>query len=285
MPGRGFDEFWAIDWSGAKAGTYRGIAIARALAGRRAPRIVSPGLGAAWWTRAAALGHLRQQLAGRRRILVGFDFPFGLPAPFPLGAAPFDATWRSVERECKGDRDFYAGSFAVRRPAAFLQPRAERSPAWFPWIRDTDRACARALHVTPETPFKLIGPKQAGMAGLAGMRVLLALKHFLGDALAVWPFEPVADRRVVVVEIFPTVFRHAAGFGTAKLRSGKELDRALAVFGSEPARLATPSDDETDAMVSAAALRRLARLGGSVVFKRKRRPRNDGEGWIFGVPA
>jgi len=280
-----FDEFWAIDWSGARSGTYSGIAIARCLAGRRAPMLVSPGMGNTRWTRTSVLGHLRRQLVGGRRVLIGFDFPFGLPAPLPLGAAAFDATWRSVERACKGDRDYYAGSFATSRPAAFLRAGAERSPAWRAWVRDTDRACKQALRVTPETPFKLIGPKQPGMAGLSGMRVLSALKRCFGDALAVWPFEPVADSRVVVVEIFPTVFRHAAGFRNAKLRSGAELDAALAVFGSEAAGLATDCDDETDAMISAAALRDILRRGGSRSFVRPGTPRLRCEGWIFGVPS
>ena len=285
MAGRGFDEFWAVDWSGARAGTYRGIAVAHCLAGRRAPVIGKPGFGDAWWTRASVLEHLRKRLAGGRRILIGFDFPFGLPAPAPLGATPVAATWRNVERECKGDRDFYAGSFAARRPGAFLRAGAVRSPAWRPWVRATDVACKRALGVTPETPFKLIGAKQPGLAGLSGMRVLLALKRYLGDAVAVWPFEPVADRRVVVVEIFPTVFRHAAGFRSAKLRSGRDLDLALEVFGSEPARLVTESDDETDAMISAAALRHILRGGASAAFRRGVGSRLCCEGWIFGVPA
>ncbi len=242
-------------------------------------------MGSARWTRASVLDHLRKQLAARRRILIGFDFPFGLPAPLPLGAATFDATWRSVERACKGDRDYYAGSFATRRPGVFLRAGGERSPAWRPWVRDTDRACKQALRVTPETPFKLIGPKQPGLAGLSGMRVLTALKRCFGDALAVWPFEPVADSRVVVVEIFPTVFRHAAGYRNAKIRSGAELDAALAVFGSEAARLATDCDDETDAMISAAALRYLVRRSGSRAFLRPATPRLRCEGWIFGVPT
>ena len=89
-----------------------------------------------------------------------------------------------------------------------------------------------------------------------------------------------------MVEIYPTLFRKAATHSVAKLRWLESLNKALATLGSRSIRKLDrndPSDHETDALLSAAGLRWLARLPeawspAACTSSQVRR-----EGWIFGV--
>jgi hypothetical protein len=131
----------------------------------------------------------------------------------------------------------------------------------------------------PETVYKLIGPAQVGKASLTGMRVLRAVRAVARERVSVWPFE--ARRDCTVVEIFPTLFR-----GTrTKLRSRDALNAALKHWRSDgvPTKDAALSDHDTDALVSAAALRALA--GKPENWAQPRLPEVAREGWIFGVAA
>ena len=63
-----------------------------------------------------------------------------------------------------------------------------------------------------------------------------------------------------MVEIYTRIYLRRAGMTGAKLRSRAELNRALKGLGSPPARLRfEPNDHQTDALVTAAGMRALAR--------------------------
>jgi hypothetical protein len=79
-----FDSFVAIDWSGAE-GRYGGIAIARCKPGADAPVLVAPE--SVRWTRAAAASWLEREIRSGKRLLIGFDFAFGMP--FEPGGAGY----------------------------------------------------------------------------------------------------------------------------------------------------------------------------------------------------
>ena len=284
----GFDAFWAIDWSGARAG-YRGVAVARAPMKSRAVAVVSPPRGLAHWTRAALVDRLVHEIASGHRLLIGFDFAFSFARRsraalgLPLSGSPQEI-WAAVDRRCAGAPDHYGGAFVDTAPAGVYWRRGTRPTGWDEGLRVVDLHARGVAGVRPESMLKLVGAKQVGLASLAGMRALHALRQATEPRLALWPGR-VAPGQSVVVEIFPTLFRRAALGGLSKVRDGATLARALATWDSTPPRslraAVALSDDLTDALVSAAALRHIAR--SPRIFDPPRDPAAEGEGWIFGV--
>jgi len=282
-----FPRFIAIDWSGARGKRYAGIAVAECRDGDSAPALVDgPG---GWWSRTAVFGWLRSELA-REPALVGIDCAFSLP--FAMAARGFpgrEATvfdlWDAVEEVCAGEPDFGGGPFAVHplHGAGFWHGGPQPD-----WYKDPHRATEWACRADglghPQSPYKLIGSRQVGKGALAGMRVLRALRAALPERLAVWPFEDPVPGGSVMVEIYPRLFLKHTGFGQRKIRDAAELDEALHRLGSRPLeRTGAISDHDSDALVSAAGLRRLADIPRAWTP-----PGLDGtarrqEGWIFGV--
>src|SRR5690349_10972705 len=113
-----FDRFIAIDWSGARGRTCRGIAVAEAAPGTAAPVLVEPPGGGRAWTRTAVLDWLDRRFRAGGRLLVGFDFAFSLPWDTAGGyfagdeATVFDL-WDRVEAVCAADADLFGGAFPV----------------------------------------------------------------------------------------------------------------------------------------------------------------------------
>ena len=91
---------------------------------------------------------------------------------------------------------------------------------------------------------------------------------------------------MVLVEIFPSYYFHAAGMNPAKNAAADPafMNAALAAYGSEgvgPDYAPRGADaDEADAIISAAALRYFAGRPGCWHAPREAAR----EGWIFGVP-
>jgi len=283
-----FDSYIAIDWSGAD-GPYTGIAVARCEPGRRAPQLVRPRAGR--WTRTAIAAWLDRELASGRRLLVGFDFAFGMPFEPGLGylagaaggCTDAFALWELIEAASAGAPDFGCAPMILDSRFAPAYWRAGKQPAaWVLRQRRSEIACAAATRTRPECVFKLIGAKQVGKASLTGIRVLRDVRSRHRDRAAVWPYEPVGDKSALV-EIYPTLFRKATAGGLAKLRTREQLNAALKGFGSRGVRQDQLTDHDTDALISAAGLRH---------FTAERHYRLDAtgdqrvrrEGWIFGVP-
>ena len=212
-------------------------------------------------------------------------------AYFPgRGESPASAPelWRLVDEGSNGAGDFYAAGFARSKPYAPYFHRAKNRGARFhARYRRTEHRCAEKGLGSPETMYKLIGPKQVGLGSLAGMRVLHRLRG-AAPKVSVWPFDT-RRTRSVLVDIFPRLFLRRAGVGHHKVTDLATLNSALAHYASGPAdeSVAAPArrdwGDRTDALVAAAALRALAdddRLwhprGLSEDVRRT-------EGWIFGV--
>ena len=283
--GARFDGFWAIDWSGARGRT-RNIAVARLDAGSRTPRLVAP-RGGDSWTREAVVERLAREAGSGRRILAGFDFAFSFPlqALDALGL-PRDAsmaeTWEAVERACAGSPGLHGGGFVDAAPPRTFWRSGPTPPWWRAPMRLADERCATATGARPESVMKLVGAKQVGLGALAGMRSLRALRIASRGAFAVWPAMPPGDASVAV-EIFPTIHRLQATGSVAKIRDADGLARALAAFGCRAPRLArVPGDDETDALVSVAALGQAASRADAFALPADGRAAR--EGWIFGVP-
>lgn len=266
-----FDACVGIDWSGAVAPGYRGVAVAVAEPGDAAPVLVAPP--GPRWRRRDVLDWLQAETARGRRLLAGFDLAFALPEPF----APPPALWAEIEARCADDPDFAARRYADGD--ARFWARGPRPATWIDRPRPTEIACRDQGHGHPQTPLKLIGARQVGLGSLAGARLLHALRGSAAAQWQVWPFDGRPDgRRSVCVEIYPRLFIRGAGGGNAKL-DGPALDAALVALGSRPAQRVV-DDHQADALISAAGLRRHAG-DDSLWDAGLGQPR----GWIFGVAA
>jgi len=303
-----FSRFAAIDWSGAKGGRHKGIAIGIAEAGDAPPRLVEPGH---VWSRTEVLEWIAA-LAGGPPTLVGMDFSFAPPfiargAYLPGDAAPDDARafWAFVDAACE-DEDLGAASFLEQRfRRHFYFGKADGTKADFMHLRACETAFNAGGGGKPSTVFDAIGAAQVAKASFAGMRLL----HRLGGRVPVWPFDfagvvrpstslgtkalsgtppiipsEVEERTTVLVEIYCRAFIRMSGGRGLKLRSLADLDAALAGLGSRPMIGRTAlNDNQTDALAAAAGLRHIAEnsdywspAGLDDIVART-------EGWTFGV--
>jgi precorrin-8X/cobalt-precorrin-8 methylmutase len=243
-----FDTHVIVDWSA-----------------RSAPSPARPCADAIWWvaardglagppryerTRAAAVSALADLLAAEadagRRVLIGFDFPFGYPAGVAArltGRAHALALWdwlaaRVDDRPDNANRRFGVAE-AINAAYDGLGPCWGRPARWdHPGV--PTRATAR--HGSDHPPERRLadarmpGAKtvwQLAYSGSVGSQVLLglpALKALREDArlagrVAVWPFDGfgVPQAPVVMAEIYPSLLRDAV---RARRGDGEVLDAA-----------------------------------------------------------
>jgi hypothetical protein len=222
-------------------------------------------------------------------MLIGIDCAFALPwtASEAMLGGPHDAPalWHHIDLRCADQVDFYGGDFAQAvEHAPHFWSAGKRPPGFVEHHRATEHACRHAGHGAPESPLKLIGARQVGKGGLAGMRILSRLRQSLGTRFAVWPFDAPDAAQIVCVELYPRMFLRMAKHGNGKVRTLAHLDRCLAALSSAPSGMRiAPSDHEADALVASAGLRLIA--GEEIVWNP---PGLDAlarrtEGWIFGV--
>ena len=171
-------------------------------------------------TRAAASAWLGDQLARwrGRRVLAGFDFSFGYPAPTAAtlgldGPAPWEAMWEHLGIHLLDDERNRNNRFAVaaemnRRagpgpgplwgcpPAAATSSLTSTKPAdgfeaaGVPEYRLTERAMRAAGHRV-FSGWQLLGAGSVGSQTLTGVPVLQRLRRRtdLDGRVRVWPFE------------------------------------------------------------------------------------------------
>lgn len=226
--------------------------------------------------------------------LVGMDLGISLPfadrgAFFPgWNSSPPDARalWAMIDQICADDPHLSVSSF-VDHPdlAPFFRRHGGREGAQFGGGRGRFRLSERAqeaMGCRPYSNFNLVGAAQVGKSSLSGMRLL----HRLSGHAAIWPIDRVPDHGQVICEIYTTIAAMAAGrpAGRSKIRTGEDLDHALARLASEPASLTGPIDDHrSDAILTAAWLRSVAHDG-----RLWQPPALDAqiartEGWTFGA--
>ena len=244
-----------------------------------------------------------ETLSGNDRVLVGLDFAFSFPrrdtgeffpgVPDPDAPSTACDLWQRVDKICEDTEDFYAGTFVEdERYAPYFQDGDQYEPR----LRMTDERCHCMGLGRPETVFKLVGPTQVGKGSLAGMRVL----HHLRSHLCVWPFDRLPRSRSVdvVVEVYPGAFVHMSKVTSsnppsrptvrkAKVSDMETLNRIMEFYDSEPLRddvlEGEAAGDKADALIVAAALRRLSRKGEVWNPSGLCDARRWHEGWIFGV--
>ncbi|MEM9811251.1 MAG: precorrin-8X methylmutase [Pseudomonadota bacterium] len=265
-----FDTHVIVDWSAAAT-----------------PSPARPSADAIWWaatrtggaaeapryerTRAEALAALTAFLAAERaagrRVLLGFDFPFGYPAGVAhriTGEASALALWSWLAARIEDRADNANNRFEVAaainrlfdgvgpfwgRPATLS---LEDLPARGRERSGTDHPAERRVveaHVPRAQPvWKLYTTGSVGGQVLVGLPALETLRRAPGLAqdIAVWPFESglaVPDAPIVLAEIYPSLLApdpgpiRDAGQVSATSRAFASLDAAgelAPLFGGAP---------------------------------------------------
>lgn len=290
-----FDTHIVVDWSA-----------------RSKPSPDKPSKDSIWWaaardgvvckpayvqTRQAAVNQLTAllatELAENRRVLVGFDFPFG----YPLGVAEHlteEATafalWKWLA-ECIEDDERKNNRFAVATKINDAYPGV--GPCWgrpIAWdyprvpVRMTDctdqhthppahritEKCAKGA----KTVWQLYGRGSVGSQALLGLPAIQRLRSCkaLHGHIAVWPFEcglSVPDEPIVFAEVYPSLLSDAV----------KSLKRPCEIHDCTQVRVnaqAFASLDATDDLAP------LFRDGPHLPPKQTKQIVAE-EGWILGV--
>ncbi len=292
-----FDTHIVVDWSA-----------------RSKPSPVRPSRDSIWWaavceghalepeyvrTRHEAVRRLCAFIAGEldagRRILAGFDFPFGYPAGVAerlTGSASACALWDWLAERIEDEPDNANNRYEVAQTINGLWkgvgPFWGRPRQWsqFAAIPTTEKERTCRPRERRIADLRAIGAKtvwQLAYSGSVGSQVLVglpALKRLLGDPRiggrdAVWPFDtglraPDTHKApLVLAEIYPSLLRKEVG---ARQWDGEVLDRA-------------------QVRVNAAAFARLDRRDGlAPLFKgacdlnpEERRSIVEEEAWILGL--
>ncbi|MEM9971399.1 MAG: molybdopterin guanine dinucleotide synthesis [Pseudomonadota bacterium] len=178
-------------------------------------------------------------LAAGRRVMAGFDFPFGYPQGFAAkvaGAPSALALWEHFG-EVVADADDNANNrFDVAAEMNRMFPGV--GPFWgrpHQWdIADlpthgrtrhghgmAERRLVEQSATTAQPCWKLFTTGSVGGQAITGIARLQAMRSRFGAGLAVWPFEPWGEAGVVLTEIYPSA--HADAVSLA-LKEGDILD-------------------------------------------------------------
>lgn len=288
---RTFSQFACVDWSGANSERPRGIAVARI---RRSgpPALLSP---KPRWSRKDVRDWLIKLSESNSDILIGFDLSMSLPffdegTYFPEWKdSPENARslWGLIDNLSEED-PFLSVPSLLNHPEVSRHFRHHKDK-----VGDLFQGGVGRLRVVEQhqrstkqgnsaSCFNLVGAAQVGKSSLTGMRML----HQLGDAIPIWPFDPVPDQGPVIVEIYTTIAAIAAGLprGRSKVRDRKGLKAALKALDTPcPKRLLRYDDHSTDALITAAWMRHFASnaaLWNPAMMTKKIAEK---EGWTFGV--
>jgi hypothetical protein len=173
----------------------------------------------------ARLGRLKDlwrslEQTGGERVLLGFDFPVGLPRAY-AGRAGIGDFVAALPRFGEGRwRHFYdvasrAAEIGLERPFYPARPGGRRRQelldglglaSWSDLLRRCDRRSATRTAAC--ALFWTLGGSQVGKAAIAGWRDLLAPALRAGLDVALWPFQGplddlLASHRFVVAETYP----------------------------------------------------------------------------------
>ena len=280
-----FERFAAIDWSGAKGKRHKGIAVAICEAGEAAPRLVERKVP---WSRSEVLEWLLKT-AAEAPTLFGFDFSFAPPiaerGAYLPGEPDVPSTarefWAYVDR-CCDDEDLGAASFLERMHRRhFYFGIADGVKSSFMHFRQCDARLNEQGGRKTASAYDAIGAAQVAKASFSGMRLL----HRLDGKVAIWPMDPLPKHGSAVVEIYTRIYLRRANLSGTKIRTRAELNLALKALGSAPARLRfEPDDHQTDAIVTAAGMRALARNDPRAFAPKGLTPElARTEGWTFGI--
>ena len=287
---RNFASFAAIDWSGAVVQRPPGIAVA-VTSGAHDVALLRPVRG---WTRAGVLHWLLEIAEAGSDMLIGFDLSPTLPfidrgAYLPgWDRSPPDprALWALVDEISADEPWLTANAFIDHRAVApHFRRHGGRSGARFEGgvgrLRVVEQRQRATRSAASTSCFNLVGAAQVGKASLSGMRLF----HALEGRIPFWPFDPVPDTGPCIIEIYTTVAARAAGVarGRSKIRDAAALQSALARLDARGSIIGRIDDHATDALVTAAWMRRAAGEAGMWTPAPLTAHVAATEGWTFGV--
>lgn len=220
---KGFDTALMIDWSG---GNDRGaspkadaIWACTARKGETEPPVYlrNRQVAETWITDV-----IDAELAAGRRVIAGFDFPFGYPEGFAktlVGSADPLKLWdwfdARIEDGPDGNNRFdLAGDVNARFPAdgPFWGNGLKRDVPHLPRKKPaiarnglSEKRCVESLAKGAFTVWQLSGAGSVGSQVMMGMPVLARLRNRFAGHVAAWPFE-VADKALALIEIWPSLF-------------------------------------------------------------------------------
>ncbi|MBV1901453.1 MAG: hypothetical protein KUG56_07250 [Kordiimonadaceae bacterium] len=285
-----FTHFVGIDWSGAKGKRHAGLSVALCDAGKGRIKIVLPPDGKKRWSREGIADWIASGcgLPEEARILVGIDSAYSIPfldekAYIPGGTKAGDAKslWQEVDDICTGAEDLFGGPFVEKYAEHYLRTN-NRGTKFKRRLRLGTQLAVTSGAGPCESVFHLIGPSQVGLSGLSTMRMLHHLDAL--DYIAIWPYDPVEDASVVLVEIYAAAFASMGGH-RGKIRDEDTLQKTLKGLGFTYRKGSVPdfSDHDSDALITAAGLRHIASDHNywqpaqlSTMVRRT-------EGWVFGI--
>lgn len=288
---RKFQQFAALDWSGAKGERHRGIALAVA-SGQAAPQLIRP---SHIWSRLEICDWMCEQAATQSDMLIGFDFSSSLAfadhgayfPTWPESPATITKLWEMVDRLSEADP--YLGANSI-----LLHPEIHRHfrhgqgvvgdlfEAGGGRLRIVERYQRERGLSASVSNFNLVGAAQVGKASLTGMRVL----HRVHKQIPLWPLDSVPNRGPCLVETYTTLAARAAGIrkGRSKIRTAEELNAALAHLHCPPTPYSGPiSDHQSDALLTAAWMRHIAKNKATWHPAPLNAKIASQEGWTFGI--
>ena len=180
-----------------------------------------------------------------KRLLAGFDFPFGYPAGTArmlTGQDGWEAVWARIAELVEDGPDNANNRFdaAAALNAAFAGdgPFWNHPPTWhipgLPQRKPTgwganlppNRRHAESEVRGAQEVWKLFGAGSVGGQALTGIAALEGLRRRTGAA--VWPFETLGEGRAhALVEIYPSLIEPAAGPEVKDARQVRAVARAL----------------------------------------------------------
>lgn len=253
-----FDQFVAIDWSGARQVNTKAIAVA--VCDKRGNANLLKPRGSILWSRQLVHDYLLSLTEGSNRVLVGIDCNLGLPAQIARsllrGNLSGRRLWDALHALAPDTENFYAEpvwSSAELSPYFWQSGTMPRT--WLNLRRNCEKVSIAMGLVQPESTLKLIGSKQVGKGGLAGM---LMLHSLLGktDKIAIWPFDEINKLRkakLVICEIYPRLWLLRAGLRT-KIRNKNDMCLTLQKLGAKGIPTNFSSDHDADALAAVVGL-------------------------------
>jgi len=295
-----FDAYLMVDWSSETKPKTGKDSIWLALA-ERTPAGLRLHVLENLATRATARERLADMLDGlirrKKRVLVGFDFPFGYSsgtaAALCLKGAPWRATWSALAEAVDDDENnannrFEAADGLNQRmgfpegpfwghPVGRNYEKLEMTRPTYSAGLDEKRVCESVIS-GPQSIWKLAGVGSVGGQVLTGLPVVRALRRDarLKRHARVWPFETglktmtasaLKQHSVVLAEIYPSLVAPRSAGGQVK--DALQV-QAIAAFMAE-------ADD------SGTLGRMFAGMKGLSSDQKRRIERE--EAWILGVTA
>jgi hypothetical protein len=193
------------------------------------------------------LKRLRERAGRDACILIGFDFPIGIPLRYAeiagisdyitflhqLSANEWPQFFKVAESpdEISVFRPFYPGKCNKKGQVRFTHMTEKLGTSRDGLLRSCERGCGSRRAASPL--FWTIGAQQAGKAAICGWKdvIIPAISAKSGDEIKIWPFsgplpEILGPGHTVIAETYPAEFYNHLGFrfGRKKgLKSGKRV--------------------------------------------------------------